>query len=157
MKSKSAGLLLFRPKDEELEVLLVHPGGPFWQHRDKGAWTIPKGEFASDEEPLHAALREFSEETGHTPHGPFLPLTPVFQKSGKMVYAWAVKGDWNPSLLVSNTCQIEWPSNSGRKLKIPEIDQARWFRISEARHKINPAQISFLDELNSLWKSQLHP
>ncbi len=152
MKTKriSAGLLLFRRRNDTLEVLLVHPGGPYWRHLDEGAWTIPKGLLRPNEAPLEAAIREFTEETGHTPVGPFRPLTPVRQKSGKIVYAWAVEGDWDSTKLVSNSCKIEWPPRSGHQLEIPEVDRAEWFGPNDARKKMNAAQASFIDELSTL-------
>ncbi|MBI2519273.1 MAG: NUDIX domain-containing protein [Bdellovibrio sp.] len=146
----SAGLLFFRCRAGTFEVLLVHPGGPYWQHKDEGAWNIPKGELHPGEEPFKAAIREFTEETGHTPMGPFYPLTPVRQKSGKIVHAWAVMGDWDSTQLISNTCTIEWPPKSGHTLEILEVDRAEWFQLSDARKKLNPAQVSFLEELSNM-------
>ena len=142
---RSAGILLFRRKDE-LEVFLVHPGGPFWAKRDEGAWSIPKGEFA-DEDPLEAARREFEEETGQAIDGEFVLLTPIVQKGGKEVHAWAVEGDIDPAIVKSNLIEVEWPPKSGKRLMIPEVDQGAWFTVSAAKHKINPAQVSIIDEL----------
>lgn len=148
MTSKqSAGILLYRRSPDLVEVFLVHPGGPFWKNKDAGVWTIPKGEFLSDEPALDAAIREFREETGHTINGPFQPLSPIRQKGGKRVYAWASPGDLDPATIVSNTVQIEWPRRSGKQLTFPEVDRGNWFSLADARTMINPAQIPFLDEL----------
>jgi predicted NUDIX family NTP pyrophosphohydrolase len=148
---RSAGLLLFRKvagRADALEVLLVHPGGPFWKNKDLGAWSLPKGEYPPTEDPLAAAKREFHEETGSPAvEGVFLPLGEVRQASGKIVTAWAVEGDFDPATLVSNTVHIEWPPRSGAKLEIPEVDRAAWFTIDDARAKMNPAQQAFLDRL----------
>ena len=144
---EAAGLLMYRKRDGVLEVLLVHPGGPFWARRDAGAWTIPKGEIGPGEDPLVAARREFSEETGGTAQGPFIPLAPIRQKAGKMVSAWAVEGDFDPTRLHSNNFMVEWPPRSGRQREFPEVDRAGWFRLGEAREKILPAQAPLLDEL----------
>jgi len=148
MTSKqSAGILLYRRKTDSLEVFLVHPGGPFWKNKDAGSWTIPKGEFTSDEPALDAAIREFREETGFQLKGPFQPLSPIRQKGGKRVYAWASPGDVDASAIVSNTVEIEWPRKSGKHRSFPEVDKAAWFSITQAREYINPAQIAFLEEL----------
>jgi predicted NUDIX family NTP pyrophosphohydrolase len=146
-KKKSAGILLYRVTETGKEVFLVHPGGPFWKKKDKASWTIPKGEFNDDEEPLAAAIREFREETGFNPTGPFIPLTSIRQKAGKQVYAWASEGDLVPALMRSNTVTLEWPPGSGKKLTFPEVDKGAWFNFAIARKKINSAQLSFLDEL----------
>jgi predicted NUDIX family NTP pyrophosphohydrolase len=152
MKSKqSAGILMYRHTAAGVEVFLVHPGGPFWKKKDKAAWTIPKGEFTDEEEALSAAIREFREETGFMPVGPFLPLTSIRQKAGKQVYAWAAAGDIVPALVRSNTVTLEWPPRSGRKLTFPEVDKGNWFTLSLAREKMNPAQTAFLDELSKLF------
>jgi predicted NUDIX family NTP pyrophosphohydrolase len=143
----SAGLLLFRRTSGELEVFLVHPGGPFWKNRDVGAWSIPKGLIEPGEAPLAAAEREFQEETGLTSHGPYLPLGSVQQKAGKLIHAWAFEGDADPAGIRSNTTQIELPRRSGRYLTVPEIDRAEWFGVAAARDKINPAQAELLDRL----------
>src|SRR5262249_17953346 len=127
MAKKSAGLMLFRDLPAGLEVLLVHPGGPFWSKKDEGAWSIPKGEFEDGEQPLDAAIREFEEETGCRPVGEFLALDPVKQPSGKLIFAWAIPFDFDPSSLKSNTFAMEWPPKSGRQQEFPEIDQAEWF------------------------------
>ena len=137
---------MFRRR-EALEVLLVHPGGPFWASRDEGAWTIPKGEPAEGEEPLDTARREFSEETGLRAQGPYLALGSVRQKGGKVVRAWAFEGDCDPAAVHSNTCEVEWPPRSGRRLVVPEVDRAAWFDLAEARRRINPAQADLLDAL----------
>ncbi|WP_373694104.1 NUDIX domain-containing protein [Edaphobacter paludis] len=131
----------------ELEVFLVHPGGPIWARKDKGAWTIPKGEYGPDENPLAAARREFEEETGFVATGEFADLGTVQQKSGKVVTVWAFEGDCDPLQLTSNTCQIEWPPRSGHQLEIPEIDRGRWFSIEEARKYIREEQQPLLDKL----------
>jgi len=143
MPKTSAGLLLYRLKDGVLEVFLVHPGGPFWAHKDLGAWSIPKGEFESGEDPLDAARREFTEETSLTAAGDFVPLKPLKQPSGKIVYAWAVKGDADPARVRSNSFVFK-----GREY--PEVDRAAWFSLPEARRKILPGQLGFLAELESL-------
>ena len=127
--------------------MLVHPGGPFWKNKDLGAWSIAKGEYEEDEDPLQAALREFFEETGHKPAGPFLPLIQRKQPSGKLVGAWARESGWDPSGLISNTFTLEWPKGSGRMQEFPEVDRAEWFEISEAARRIRPAQVGFLHEL----------
>ncbi|MEO8406358.1 MAG: NUDIX domain-containing protein [Chitinophagaceae bacterium] len=148
MKKKSAGILLYRMNNKEIEVLLVHPGGPFWKNKDEGSWTIPKGEADDDNEELLAtAIREFEEETGTALKGNFIELTPVKQKSGKLVYAWAIKGDLNEKKITSNTFEIEWPPKSGKMQSFPEIDRAEWFIIKQAKEKINAAQVALLDEL----------
>lgn len=147
MAKRSAGILLYRHRQGELEVFLVHPGGPFWVKKDLGAWTIPKGEYADGEEPLAAAMREFREETGFPIEGPFLELGVIRQASGKLVSGWAVEGDCDPEKLVSNLCQIEWPPRSGRMIEIPEVDRGAWFSLAEARRRIISTQIPFLDSL----------
>ena len=145
---QSAGLLMFRRREgRPLEVLLAHPGGPLWARKDLGAWTIPKGEYTDAEEPLVAAQREFVEETGFSPVAPFISLSAVKQKSGKVVSAWAFEGDCDPSELRSNTFQLEWPKGSGRMHDWPEVDRAAWFSIEEARARILPAQGPLLDRL----------
>jgi predicted NUDIX family NTP pyrophosphohydrolase len=138
---------MYRRREERLEVFLVHPGGPFWAKKDIGAWTVPKGEFAGDEQPLEAARREFLEETGFVAQGPFEDLGRIKQAGGKIVTAWAFEGDCDPANLVSNTCEIEWPPRSDRTLEIPEVDRGRWFTISEARRYIKDTQEPFLDRL----------
>ena len=147
MSKQSAGLLLFRKVSGHLEVLLVHPGGPFWAKKDEGAWSIPKGEFEHNEDPLAAAKREFEEETGFTVDGEMISLEPLRQPSGKLVYAWAIKRDLDPSQLKSNTFSIEWPPKSEKYQEFPEIDRAAWFAIEEATRKILKGQAAFLDQL----------
>jgi predicted NUDIX family NTP pyrophosphohydrolase len=144
----SAGILLFRRgSNSPLEVLLVHPGGPFWKNKPQGAWTIPKGEVEPGEDLLLAARREFSEETGLTLEGPFHPLGHIVQKGGKTVHAWACEGDAQPDQLRSNLIEVEWPRGSGRMQTFPEVDQYAWLNPELARHHINPAQAEFLDRL----------
>jgi predicted NUDIX family NTP pyrophosphohydrolase len=145
----SAGLLLYRRTGGGLEVLLAHPGGPFWAHRDAGAWSIPKGLVEEGEDVLTAACREFEEETGLRPTGPFLPLGSVRQKAGKLIYAWAWQGDADPSRLTSNLMRTEWPRGSGRWLRFPEVDRCAWFGSQAARAKLNPAQTAFIDRLEA--------
>ena len=147
MPRRSAGLLLFRRRIGGLEVFLAHPGGPFWAKKDLAAWTIPKGEYEPDEEPLAAARREFEEETGFKVDGEFIELGTVTQGSGKIVSAWAVEGDFDPAKLVSNTCEVEWPPRSRRMIEIPEVDRGAWYSLDEARTKIFTAQVEFLDRL----------
>jgi predicted NUDIX family NTP pyrophosphohydrolase len=142
-------LLLFRRCDDGLEVLLAHPGGPFWKDRDDGAWTIPKGGINPGEEPLDSAIREFIEETGFTPKGPFLPLGSIVQRSGKVVHAWAFEGDCDPSTLTSMTTTTEWPPHSGKRIEIPEIDRGQFFTVSQARRAVNIAQVELLDRLEA--------
>jgi predicted NUDIX family NTP pyrophosphohydrolase len=145
---RSSGVLLHRGEAGELEVLLVHPGGPLWARREEGAWSIPKGEYADGEDPLAAARREFEEELGTPPPaGDAADLGEVRQKSGKWVRAWAIAGDFDTSLLVSNTFELEWPPRSGRKIDVPEVDRAEWFGLARARAKINPGQVPLLDRL----------
>lgn len=145
----SAGLLLYRRAAGGLQVFLAHPGGPFWATKDAGAWTIPKGLVRAGEDPLAAARREFAEETGVRPAGPFLPLGSVRQKAGKTVHAWACEGDADPDRVTSNTTRTEWPPRSGRWLTVPEVDRCAWFDPPTARDKLNPAQVAFLDRLEA--------
>jgi predicted NUDIX family NTP pyrophosphohydrolase len=146
---RSAGILLFRRRDGELEVLLVHPGGPFWTSKDLGAWSIPKGEHDPDEDARACALREFEEETGSAPSpGDLADLGEVRQKAGKVVHAWAVEGDLDPAAIRSNTFTIQWPPRSGQMKEFPEVDRAEWFALDAARERINPAQAAFLDRLS---------
>ncbi|PJJ84610.1 NUDIX domain-containing protein [Mucilaginibacter auburnensis] len=147
MPKQSAGILFYRIIADVPQVFLVHPGGPFFKNKDAGAWSIPKGEFLDDEDPLMAAKREFLEETGRTVDGDFIKLNPVKLKSGKTIYAWAVEGDIDHNKIVSNVFEIEWPPRSGKKAAFPEVDQAGWFGIEEAAVKVNEAQIGLLEEL----------
>jgi predicted NUDIX family NTP pyrophosphohydrolase len=147
MPRLSAGLLLYRSAGGRLEILLVHPGGPYWAKRDLGAWSIPKGEVEPGEEALAAALREFREETGFVPQGEPWPLGQARQPSGKIVAAWAMAGDVDAAQARSNRVTMEWPPRSGRQLEFPEIDRAQWFDLEEARRRILPGQASFLDAL----------
>jgi predicted NUDIX family NTP pyrophosphohydrolase len=149
MPKISAGLLMYRDTDHGLEVLLVHPGGPFWQRKDNGAWTIPRGEVETGEDFLAAAIREFSEETGWQPQGPYLPLGEVRPRSGKTVHAWAFRGSFDPMSLRSNLFEIEWPPKSGRLQRFPEIDRGGFFTISEANKKMLVSELPFLDRLAS--------
>jgi len=144
---KSAGLLLYRKQNSALEVFLVHPGGPFWAKKDDGAWSIPKGEIAEDEDPLKAAKREFFEETGFEVDGNFSALAPVKQAGGKWVYAWAIEGDCDAGSIRSNTFSVEWPPRSGKKKEFPEVDRAGWFRLDVAKKKILKSQLSLLEAL----------
>jgi predicted NUDIX family NTP pyrophosphohydrolase len=144
---QSAGILLYRRANSNIEFFLVHPGGPFFKNKDEGSWSIPKGEFLNDEEPLTAAKREFEEETGQSVDGEFIELGTIRQKSGKIVHAWAVEGDINHETIFSNTCEIEWPPRSGKKLTIPEIDRAGWFESAIAKQKMNPSQVPLIDRL----------
>ncbi len=149
---KSAGILPYRIHNKKLEVLLAHPGGPFWKNKDAGAWSIIKGEYNDDEEPLLAANRECQEETGLKISGKFIALKPVRQKSGKEIVAWAVESDVDVNKIKSNSFEIEWPPKSGRKQSFPEIDKAEWLTVDIAREKINPAQIGLLTELQQQLK-----
>ena len=149
MPKRSAGMLMYRRTDARLEVLLVHPGGPFWAKKDLGAWSIPKGEYAEGEDPLAVAVRELEEETGARPSGDFLPLGESVQPGRKIVTAWAVEGDFDVGALKSNLFEMEWPPKSGRKTSFPEVDRAEWFSIEDARKKILRGQGAFLDRLLS--------
>lgn len=146
--NRSAGILLYRRRETGIEVLLVHPGGPFWARRDEGAWTIPKGEYDASEEPLLAARREFEEELGTpAPDGSVEDLGEVRQKGGKRVRAFALEGDLDAREITSNTFALEWPPRSGRMIEVPEVDRAQWFTLGEAGKKINPAQVELLERL----------
>jgi predicted NUDIX family NTP pyrophosphohydrolase len=147
MAKVSAGLLMYRRRGGKLEILLVHPGGPFWRNKDEGAWSIPKGEVAEGEDLWDAAKREFEEELGTKPQGEFLKLTPIRQKSGKVVHAWAVEGDLDTTSVRSNTFSMKWPPKSGKTAEFPEVDRAEFFDSQLARKKINPAQATLIDEL----------
>ncbi len=149
-KTQSGGLLLYRIRDGELQVLLGHPGGPFWAKKDLGAWSIPKGEIDEGEDALQAAIREFEEETGLRLEGPFVSLSSVRQPGGKTVYAWALEGDIDPAALRSNTFRLEWPPRFGKLLEIPELDRIEWFSMDEAARRILKGQRPLLAELSSL-------
>ena len=147
MTRTSAGILLYRWREGELEVFLVHPGGPFWARKDAGAWSIPKGEFAPDEDPLAAARREFAEETGLAVDGEFRALRPIRQAGGKVVHAFAIEGEVDPGAIRSNSFTIEWPPRSGRLRAFPEVDRAGWFALAEAHQKILKSQLGLLEQL----------
>ncbi len=153
MAKHSAGLLMYRHRHGVLEVFLAHPGGPFWAGKDLGSWSIPKGEYGPDEAPLDAARREFGEETACPAAGDLLPLTPLRQPSGKLIAAWAFQGDCDPEASRSNTFSLEWPPGSGRQVEFPEVDRAAWFCLEEAKEKINPGQVGFIEELQRILKS----
>lgn len=147
---RSAGLLLFRRREAEVEVLLAHPGGPFWSRRDDAAWTLPKGEIDEGEEPLAAALREFAEETGFDAAPPYLPLGELRQKSGKRISAWACEGEADPARLRSNLFEMEWPPRSGRLKQFPEVDRVQWYGLELARRKLIAGQAPFIDALEQV-------
>jgi predicted NUDIX family NTP pyrophosphohydrolase len=147
MPKISAGLLMFRRIDDDLGVLLVHLGGPFWRRKDNGAWTIPRGEVEAGEDYLAAAIREFREETGWQSQGPYLPLGEARQRSGKTIHAWAFRGSFDPASLQSNRFEIEWPPKSGRRVQFPEIDRAGFFSFAEAKKKIMESELPFLNRL----------
>ncbi len=153
MPRLSAGLLMYRIKNGKVQVLLAHPGGPFFRNKDDGAWSIPKGEPELDEDLLVTARREFEEETGVKPTGPFRCLAPIQQKGGKIVHAWAFEGDCDPSAVKSNTFTMEWPPHSGRQMEFPEVDRAEFFSLAEARKKIKAGQEKFLAELENSMQS----
>ena len=155
-KKQSAGILLYRKAKQNLSLqfFLVHPGGPFWKNKDEGAWSIPKGEFDTAEAPLEAAIREFKEETNQLVEGNFIALSPVKQKSGKIIYAFAVEGDIDPAHLKSNLFEMEWPPRSGKMQEFPEVDRGEWFDYDPARTKINPAQAALVEELYNLLNSK---
>ncbi len=145
---RSAGILLYRRREDGLQVLLVHPGGPFWARKDEGVWSIPKGEYEPHEDALTAARREFEEELGTAaPTGPVHDLGEIRQRAGKVVRAFGLEGDLDAAAIVSNTCEIEWPPRSGRAITIPEVDRAEWFVLDEARERILGAQAELLDRL----------
>jgi predicted NUDIX family NTP pyrophosphohydrolase len=147
MPKFSAGLLMYRRRDGQLEVFIVHPGGPFWAKKDLGSWTIPKGEYLEGEDPLQAARREFQEETGFTAEASVTALGDLKQPSGKILTAWAFEGDCDPTQLKSNTFPLEWPPRSGRQTEFPEIDRGAWFSMEAAREKLLPGQRPLLDRL----------
>jgi len=148
-KKTSAGLLLYR-RCGELEVLLVHPGGPFWAKKDAGSWSVPKGEFLEGEDPLQVARREFTEETGFTVDGDFYRFNPVKQLGGKVIYVWAIEADCDATRARSNLFSLEWPPKSGRMQQFPEVDRVEWFTVDEARKRINKGQVPLLDQLVSM-------
>jgi len=150
MPKQSAGLLLFRVVAGNLEVLLVHPGGPFWAKKDDGSWSIPKGELSEGEDLFEAAIREFKEELGSSVTGKAIPLKPLRQPSGKIIYAWGVNGDFDTTTLKSNTFSIEWPPKSGQQREFPEVDRAAWFEIEEAKRKIHQGQVPLMEELERM-------
>ena len=150
MPKISAGILLYRRRDARIEVFLIHPGGPLWAKKDLGAWSVPKGEPDPGEDLFGAALREFHEETGFRISGEAVPLTARQQRSGKLVHVWAVEGDCDASSARSNRFSMEWPPGSGRMRQFPENDRAAWFDLTEARRRIWPSQLGFLDELQAL-------
>jgi predicted NUDIX family NTP pyrophosphohydrolase len=151
MAKQSAGLLVYRRKANKLEVFLVHPGGPFWQLKDENAWSIPKGEYGADENPLDAAKREFKEETGFdVPNGKVVELKPIKQPSGKIISAWAIEGDFDKAKMKSNLFTMEWPPKSGKRQEFPEVDRGEWFDLQTARTKMFKGQLGFLDELEEL-------
>ncbi|MFZ1940588.1 MAG: NUDIX domain-containing protein [Terracidiphilus sp.] len=147
MPKRSAGLLICRQRERGLEVFLVHPGGPLWAKRDFGAWSIPKGEYSAEEDPLAAARREFAEETGMQFDGDFVELGTIRQAGGKLVTAWAVEGEIDADRLVSNFVEMEWPPRSGRIVKFPEVDRGAWFTVSEAHERILASQRPLLERL----------
>jgi predicted NUDIX family NTP pyrophosphohydrolase len=147
MPKISAGLLMYRDIDPNLEVLLVHPGGPYWQRKDDGVWTFPRGEVEPGEDYLAAAIREFGEETGWQPQGPYLSLGEARLRSGKTVHGWAFRASYDPASLRSNQFEIEWPPKSGRRMQFPEIDRAGFFTVPEARKKMRSSELLFLDRL----------
>ncbi len=151
MAKKSAGILLFRNHAKTLEVMLVHPGGPFFANKEDGVWSIPKGEYDETEEALKAACREFEEELGSPVQGYFIPLGEVKQKGGKLVHCWAVEGELDTTAIRSNTFKMSWPPRSGKVREFPEVDKAEWFTIAMATQKINPAQAIFLERLQQLF------
>lgn len=146
----SAGILLFRLRNNVPEFFLVHPGGPFFARKDDGHWTVPKGEYPPSESPLDAAIREFEEETGYHPSGDFIELAPIVQKGGKKVLCWAVAGELNAAAIRSNTFELEWPPRSGKKRSYPEVDKGDWFTLADAKKKIKATQIPLLEELTAI-------
>jgi predicted NUDIX family NTP pyrophosphohydrolase len=150
VKKQSAGILVYRfGKNNVPEFFLVHPGGPYWVNKDDGAWSIPKGEF-EEEDPLICAVREFREETGQEISGNFVPLTPLKQKSGKLIHAWAVEGEADHAKIKSNLFELEWPPKSGKQVKFPEVDRAGWFTATHAKRKLIPGQVGFIEEVEKM-------
>ena len=149
---RSAGIILYRVRDGDLEVFLVHPGGPYWSNKDDGAWSIPKGEFEEGDDPLAAARREFREETSFEVSGQFRALSPLKQPSGKLIHAWALEGDIDAARVASNTFSMEWPPHSGKQRDFPEVDKAAWFSLATAQKKLVPGQRGFLDQLQQIMK-----
>jgi predicted NUDIX family NTP pyrophosphohydrolase len=147
MGKQSAGILLYRKLNNVLQVFLVHPGGPFWKNKDDGAWSVPKGEYEEDDDPLTAAKREFQEETGHYIDGESISLNPIKLKSGKIIHAWAVEGDIDHKNIKSNLFEMEWPPKSGKKQAFAEVDRGGWFTIDEAKIKVNAGQVGLIAEL----------
>jgi predicted NUDIX family NTP pyrophosphohydrolase len=147
MPKRSAGILLYRRRGAAIELLLVHPGGPFWAKKDAGAWSIPKGEYSAPEDALTVARRELEEETGLAARGDFLPLGELVQPGRKVVGAWALEGDFDPAALRSNSFELEWPPRSGSRQMFPEVDRAQWFSVADARQKILPGQCEFISRL----------
>ncbi|MGE5318456.1 MAG: NUDIX domain-containing protein [Chloroflexota bacterium] len=155
MVKHSAGILVYRFQNKQLQILLVHPGGPYWAHKDDGVWSIPKGEIDMGEKTEEAAKREFYEETGFKIDGDFIPLSPVRLMSGKIIHAFAIEGDLDASLIHSNNFSIEWPPSSGKIQQFPEIDKGEWFTPTEAKVKLSRAQVAFINELMSILNSSL--
>ena len=149
-RKKSAGLVVYRRRADGIDVLLVHPGGPFWANKDEGAWSIPKGEFDDSEDALAAAKREFHEETGLTVAGAFRPLAPVKQRSGKTIFAFAVEAELDAAVIRSNKFAVEWPPKSGRFQEFPEVDRAAWFALEDGKRKLHAGQAPLLEELGTL-------
>ncbi len=147
---KSAGILLFKSVNNQLEIFLVHPGGPFWKNKDLGSWSIPKGEYPDGENPLEAAKREFQEETGTMLSGNFIELNPVKLKSGKLIHAWALQSDIDAATITSNEFEMEWPPKSGKIKRFPEVDRGEWFTFETAVKKVNPAQVGLIEQLQKL-------
>jgi predicted NUDIX family NTP pyrophosphohydrolase len=152
MPKKSAGILMYRLRKDVLEVLLVHPGGPYWAKKDIGSWSIPKGEYTDTKDPFNVAKREFEEETSFQVDGDFTPLTPLEQPSGKIVSAWTVEGDCDASKIKSNTFLMEWPPRSGKKQEFPEVDRGEWFTTDMAKKNLLKGQVGFIEELCKLLK-----
>jgi predicted NUDIX family NTP pyrophosphohydrolase len=156
-KKQSAGILLYRMKKNRLEIFLVHPGGPFFANKDAGSWSVPKGEFGENEDPLEVAKKEFEEETGQQIKGDFFALSPIKQKGGKTVFAWAVEGEADETKMISNTFTIEWPPRSGKMKEFPEVDKGEWFDTATAKEKINSSQAALIEELVKKLESEKDP